>query len=386
MTNTLTLEDTNVQFNTEMKKKFITWAQNFMQTNSTTSAATTPLQWDIKPACIAQWGNNRNEQHYGYFSWIKNSGIFTSPKSETTYILNTQTFECDPVNFSRLKANVTNPKNNATLQAELAASLQILNYVSTVKTYFETIEKNLALIFDLPKKLTELVKDLHKYPRNPLILNAIRGIPTYVNALNRDLATGSIIYQNPYAGVIQPNNIIKGFEDMQTLLNGLRLLTLGSNSLIQNILNDLQLLTSKTPFTEIKTALNSIATTTQSLTIHSLPLVSNRSRDINVKAQTLKNQFDGYLPTHGNGQPLSLSLVRKNIEILKKLATDESSPLNITKSIMQKMGLQYNPALHAYMELPQSLDDFVTACLSNNVTDEQYLAMIFDVYIAQIFT
>ena len=84
-----------------------------------------------------------------------------------------------------------------------------------------------------------------------------------------------------------------------------------------------------------------------------------------------------------------LNNLKKTIESLATLI-DEKSPFNITPSILESAGFT-STALHNFMQIPDSFKTFIYKCNAHQSTDlsaldEDYLGVVFDLYIAPIFT
>jgi hypothetical protein len=379
LTNSITL--TNYSSDA-MKPEFITWAKKYMSYNEQGNPTGLTLPWELKPEYFIQPLDTYTAQQPYLF------GLLSAGKSKITYTLKNEKMMFGSHQLAYVKTMIAN--NYDALRKEIEKSNQLIQYRNDIKNTYNAMIQQLSIIFDLPTKLASLIRADRNYQQQD-------NIERYIRNYTRDLTRNSFIDMQQ-TRTHQEGNIIAGYNHIQGIIQ--RINQANPNPLAATILNELNQLINLDPFNNLLELAESITETRgqllhniavfQTLTITSA--LSNSLRTIGISAQSINQKLREYLPAQGQNQgaqPLNLTTLKKTIEYLSTLI-NETSPFNITPSILELAGFMPT-TLHNFMKIPDSLRILIDRCNGHTSTDlsalnEDYLSVVFDLYIAPIFT
>ena len=386
--NMLTSSITLTNYSTEsMKPEFITWAKKYMSYNEQGHPTGLTLPWELKPEYFIQPLNTYTAQQPHLF------GLLTSGKSKISYTLKNNTVLFGSHYLANAQGKIK--KNYTYLTTSINPSNDLIEYRNSIKNIYDSMIEELDIIFSLPNKLQSLMDTDRNYSNN-------QQIAAYMRNYTRDLQQQSLI--NIQQRNNAQGNIINGYrhieQTLQQIENGRIQAGNQPNLLAQTIINELGQLINLDPYNNLLQSVQSIGNITGELlgniadfqTLKISNTLANSLRSIEKSAQEITQKLTDYLPASAQqqgAQPLVLTALKRTIESLAALI-NETSPFNITPSILELAGFMPT-TLHNFMKIPDSLTTFIYKCNAHRNTnisalDEDYLSVIFDLYIAPIFT
>ncbi len=355
----------------ELKLNFTQWIKKYIKRDENNNPINSHSLWVLQPQVEPKW----DEAEFN---------------KKAHFNLKNQSFLCNAYHIEDVKKSIKN--NYPTIQSLLAYLGQFIDDHKIMNHLYNQLLKEINCIIGIKDKIEYFKNCL---PTDP---GSKEGFTKYISEYNNDLTNR---HQNKklenlqtgYKYIIDSINKALTYKDNAADLIKTTIDQIKNSNFKKNIIDDLKRLSQKEPFLNIQNLINHMETinqkqinNSQTYGLHLIHEQLIQNQKIIMRIKKFINKF--LLNQNDQSEPIITLLDLKN-EIEKLGASINSEDLNISKKILELAGFYPKKDLHDFIKLPNEFSNFINNCNFNydpKKIDDLYAELIFDLYIAPVFT